>query len=450
MERPLFVYDAGPGEEDGALRRLAERLPEMPKGSLLFLSGFLLDRLPEELTEAIAERAASGELELLGGGLYSPYLPLLPERDASWQLADMADRLEELFGVEVQGAFLADGAFDLTRVESLAEEGYTYALLPQEALAEPAYAGVEEAGVWLIPYRGETAYFAPRNPGAPFPAGWVRGADHPRVLPRQNPRGADLFAKMRWVSDKLEEAKRPPEEAYQRLYRGQWGRAYRGQDPKAYRFAWRELLAAENHCDPRKYAWLELYLEDMDADGFPEAILESHTLTLYLRPALGGALFAFDVREVELPLLAGRSLVPHLAERLDALDRGGWHRVPFEATKYRDRVHLAGRHRGFTLKATYRPRPKEQALELEWRIGRQDDGGYQGFFAVDLELAEEPRPLRQESAKQILELEQLALLFEAPRPFQLAVEGSRARLVFATEIAPGKTRRHRLEIRILR
>jgi len=421
----------------------------MERGSLLFLSGFLLDRLPEDLIEAIAERAASGAIELLGGGLYSPYLPLLPERDASWQLADMADRLEELFGVEVQGAYLADGAFDLTRVESLAEEGYTYALLPKAALAEPAHVGVEEAGIWLIPYEGGRARFEPRRPGAPFPAGWVEGAAHPRVLPRQNPQAADLFAKMRWVSDKLEEAKRPPEEAYQHLYRGQWGRAYRGRDAKAYRFAWRELLAAENHCDPRKYAWLELYLEDMDADGFPEAILESHTLTLYLRPAEGGALFAFDVREAELPLLGGRSLVPHLAERLEDLDQAGWHEVPFDATKYRDRVHLIGQHRGFSLKATYRPRPKEQAVELEWRIGREDEGGYQGYFAVDLHLGERPRPMEQSAARQVLELEGLALLFEAPRPFTLAVEGQRARLVFPTEIAPGKSRRHRLEIRVL-
>ena len=112
-------------------------------------------------------------------------------------------------------------------------------------------------------------------------------------------------------------------------------------------------------------------------------------------------------------------------------------------------MHLAARHRGFALKATYRPRPKEQALELEWRIGRQDDGGYQGYFAVDLELLEPPRPLEQEAAKQILELSGLALLFESPRPFGLSVQGRRARLVFATEIAPGKSRRHRLEIRVL-
>ncbi len=448
VERPLFVYDAGPFEAEAALSRLVRELPRMPAGSLLFLSGFVLDRLENALAEGIAERVEREELELLGGGLYSPYLPLLPERDAAWQLSDMADRLEERFGVEVRGAWLGD-AFDLTLIPILAEEGYTFALLPEAALAAPAYAALEEEGVWLFPYAKGRVRTGPKDPRAPFPAGFFPGGGHPRLLPRKRPEAADLFAKMRWVSDKLEEAKRPPEEAYQRLYRGQWGPAYRGE-PKAVAYAWRELLAAENRCDPRKYAWLELYLEDMDADGFAEAILESHTLNLYLRPAEGGALFAFDVRELELPLLGGRSMVPRIAVDPEALG-DGWHELRFEATKYRDRVHLAASHRGFALKATYRPRPKEEALELEWRIGREDGGAFSGYFALNLALKDPPAPLPEGPAEQYrLALGALSLVLESPRPFSLERRGEDLLLVFPTEIPPGKTRRHRLLLRVER
>ena len=449
VKRPLFVYDAGPKEASAERERLRAELARLPAGSLLYLSGFLLDELDEALKEAIAERVGRGELELLGGGLYSPYLPLLPKRDMLWQLADMADRLEEAFGYEAEGAYLAGGAFDLTLIEALAEEDYAFALLPKEALPQPAYAALEERGVWLLPYAGGEVAFEPRNPRAPYPAGYLAEGGHPRLLPRRSERAADLFAKMRWVSDKLEEAARPPEAAYERLFRGQWGPAYRGEDEEVFLFAWQELLAAENLCDPRKYGWLELYLEDMDADGFPEAVFESHTLNLYLRPAEGGALFGLDARAADRPLLRRRSLVPRVAPDREGLAEG-WHQARFEATRYRDRLHLAGRHAGFALKTTYRPRPKEEAIELEWRISRADGSAFRGLFAVDLWLwgLTPPEPATAEAHR--LTLPGLTLELSSPRPFELLPQEGGLLLVFPTEIAAGQSRRHRLLIELKR
>ncbi len=446
--RPLLVYDAGPGEAEAAARRVGRELPAWPEGAWVYLSGFLIEALDEPAAEAIAERAAGGRLELLGGGLYSPYLPLLPERDAAWQLSDMADLLEERFGVEVQGAFLPDGAFDLTLVPTLAEEGYTYALLPQAALAEPAYAGLEDRGVWLLPYRPEGDGYrvieGPRRPRAPFPAAYVRGAAHPRLLPRQNPAAADLFAKMRWVSDKLEEAHRPPEAAYQRLYRGQWGPAYRGRDPAAWAYAWRQLLAAENLCDPRKYAWLEIELYDMDADGFAEVVVESHTLNLYLRPAEGGRLFALDVREGERPLLGGRSLGARWQrEGGGAFDFGA---LPFEASKYRDRIHLYAEADGYALKTTLRLRPKAPGLDLEWRLGLGRSRPEAGTFWVEFALAAEAPDAEGEDAT--LALPELGLTLAAPRPFRYHRRGRALAIGFPAQLAPGAGRRFRLRLSV--
>ena len=355
-----------------------------------------------------------------------------------WQLADMADRLEEAFGYEAEGAYLAGGAFDLTLIEALVEEDYTYALLPKEALSRPAYAALEEQGVWLIPYAEGEATFEPKDPRAPYPAGYIAGGGHPRLLARKSERAADLFAKMRWVSDKLDEAKRPPEAAYERLFRGQWGPAYRGEDEEAFLYAWQELLAAENLCDPRKYGWLEVYLDDMDADGFPEAILESHTLNLYLRPAEGGALFAFDVRSDGVPLLKERSLRVHLGPSREELTP--WHEVRFDASRYRDRVHLYAEKDGLSIKTTYRPTPKEEAVEVEWRLVAE--AGFKGVFALDfpgLPPAEEATALEQDFGP-------LTLLVSSSRPFS----SGGGFIYFELELPPERSRRVRLKFQVKR
>jgi len=443
--RPLYVFDLGPGAEPAALAPLEAPLPE---GALLYLSGFALETLPETLAEALAEQAAAGRIELLGGGLFSPYLPLLPERDAAWQLADMADLIEEKLGVEVEGAYLPDGAFDLTLIPVLAGEGYTYAVLPEEAVQAPAYAALEDTGIWLIPFREEAnarwIIDAPRRPGAIYPAAYIRGASQPRLLPRMNPAAADLFAKMRWVSDKLEEAHRPPEAAYQRLYRGQWGPAYRGEDPAAWTYAWRELLAAENLCDPRKYAWLEIAIEDMDADGFPEVIAESHTLNLYLRPAEGGRLFALDHREGERPLLSGRSLGASWRPVTGSgIDFSG---LAFEASKYRDRVHLYTEADGYALKTTLRLAPKEPGLDLEWRLRLERGAPESGEFRVDFHLF--AKGSSREGENTTLSLPELGLTLSSSRPFRFRQQGGQLSIGFPAQIAPGHSRRFRLHLTV--
>ncbi len=249
---------------------------------------------------------------------------------------------------------------------------------------------------------------------------------------------------MRWVSDKLEEAHRPPEAAYQRLYRGQWGPAYRGQDPAAWSFAWRELLAAENLCDPRKYAWLEIAIEDMDGDGFPEVIAESHTLNLYLRPAEGGRLFALDLREGERPLLAGRSLGaswrPVSGSAIDFSNLG------FEASKYRDRIHLYAEADGYALKTTLRLAPKEPGLDLEWRLSRGRGAPEPGEFWVEFHLSATGPSREGEAAT--LPFPDLGLALSAPRPFRYRQHGGRLEIGFPAQIAPGHSRRFRLHLAV--
>lgn len=490
MPAYAFVFSPAPWEAAATLTRVSalfDHLEARGGFGLAYFNGFLLDHMSEDarLLEAGANLVASGRLELLGGGLYSPYLPLLPERDAAWQLSDMAERLEDLFGAEVRGAYLDDGAWKRELSQVLAAEGYRFALLPKAAFArpEPVFSGVllvpwaplgQAAPVVCIPGHEKSAEFfkalgqakagpfeLPGPQTVPIPPVYLEASPEPcpdpRNLPRHDPAAADLFAKMLWVSEKLDEAKRPPESAYRHLYRGQWGPAYREGAARGQRWAWKELLKAENLCDPRKYAWLEIHLEDADEDGLSEVMIESHTLNVYLRPATGGILFALDVRALDLPLLKGRSLHTRFTrdpERIGEAERALLDDLPFEASKYRDRVHLsaAGVLGGVRveLKKTLRIHPKEEALAIEWRVTNLDQKPLEGLLVSDLAVASDALPLTRTQGTALPVQPGLGLRLESNRDFYLWSGADEIRFGFELALPPGKSRRVQLLVQVER
>src|SRR5688572_29593026 len=86
------------------LKTLAE-FPAVRIG--LHTSGCLLEWLeghrPEYL-ELVRELIAAGQVEVLGGGMYEPILPVLPARDALRQLERMNKYVEKHFGSRPLGA----------------------------------------------------------------------------------------------------------------------------------------------------------------------------------------------------------------------------------------------------------------------------------------------------------------------------------------------------------
>ena len=385
---------------------ILEAIERTPQARLLLhYSGSLLDWLEvhhPEFLERVAQLAAQNRVEVLGGALYEAVLPLLPERDVEGQLEDMAERVEEVFGVEALGAWLPERVWEPCLARALTEAGYRYTLLdeltftaaglkpqtctppvitgydahllraypitqalsnalcgpdpfpelPPEGLwvaAIPAESvrctqrlertlreALENGHAWVLlretlhapatraylpaaapleverqalPPEAQARWLRCRELLGDAATGVMRGAPFHNFLSRY-PQALDLWAKMRYVSEKVEETKRPPEEAYRALYRAQtadafWPAASGGvYHPEVRTAAWRALIEAENACEPRKYAWLEIEQEDIDQDGEAEIIAESHTLNLYFRPREGGSLFALDVREVTWPLLA--------------------------------------------------------------------------------------------------------------------------------------------------
>ena len=88
---------------------------------------------------------ASGQVEVLGGGLYEPILVALPVRDRVGQLVGMADEVERLFAGRPHGAWLAERVWEPSLPADLADSGYAWTVLDDNHLRSAA---VREQDMW--------------------------------------------------------------------------------------------------------------------------------------------------------------------------------------------------------------------------------------------------------------------------------------------------------------
>ena len=142
----------------------------------LHYTGPLIEWLERErpaFLERLAALAASGQVELLGGGWYEPVLIALPEPDRLGQLRRMADELERRFGRRPAGAWLAERVWEPDLPTALVDAGYAWTVLddahiraaavPEEAIWEPrstedqgrrlTILGTEQGLRYRIPFR---------------------------------------------------------------------------------------------------------------------------------------------------------------------------------------------------------------------------------------------------------------------------------------------------------
>jgi alpha-amylase len=98
----------------------------------LHTSGSLLDwlerRHPEYL-DLLAELAERGQVEILGGALYEPILPMIPRRDRRGQIARMSQRLERRFGTRPLGMWLTERVWEQQLASDLAASGIEHIVL---------------------------------------------------------------------------------------------------------------------------------------------------------------------------------------------------------------------------------------------------------------------------------------------------------------------------------
>ncbi len=137
-------------------------------------SGFLLQWLAAKQPGVFAllkDLAVSGQVEVLGGGMYEPVLALLPERDRQGQLKELSDTVGRYFGRRPRGIWLAERVWEPDVTATLAAAGVEYlplddyhflrAGLPPEELDGVYLTEVNGAAVRLFPGSEQLRYLVP-------------------------------------------------------------------------------------------------------------------------------------------------------------------------------------------------------------------------------------------------------------------------------------------------
>ncbi len=130
----------------------------------LHYSGFLLRWIAEnrpEVFSLLKDLVSRGQVEILGGGMYEPVMPLIPERDRRGQIRDLADTVGRYFGKRPRGMWLAERVWEPELSASLAAAGVEYLPLDDFHFLRAGISGEELDGVYLTEANGATVRLFP-------------------------------------------------------------------------------------------------------------------------------------------------------------------------------------------------------------------------------------------------------------------------------------------------
>lgn len=118
---------------DRCYRPFLDLLERHPRVRLtLHYTGPLLEWFEKEepgFLDRLAKLVVSNQVEMLGGGFYEPILSVIPDRDATGQVALLSQRLHDRLGAVPRGLWLAERAWDGELPKKLAPMGLRYTIL---------------------------------------------------------------------------------------------------------------------------------------------------------------------------------------------------------------------------------------------------------------------------------------------------------------------------------
>jgi alpha-amylase len=123
----------------------------------LHYSGYLLNWLAEgkdEFMTLLSKVIERGQVEILGGGMYEPVLPLLPERDRAGQIEKMAENLRRLFGKRPRGIWLAERVWEPELAMTLRRARVEYLPLDDYHFVKAGLKREELNGYFINEYNG--------------------------------------------------------------------------------------------------------------------------------------------------------------------------------------------------------------------------------------------------------------------------------------------------------
>ncbi len=114
---------------------------------------WLQQRLPEYL-DRLRSLVELGRVELLGGGIGEPVLPMLPERDRQSQLRAMSSTLQAKFLATIRGVWLAEQVWAPSLAASLVDAGLEYTVLDASLFHRSGLEGDALGGHYLVEEQG--------------------------------------------------------------------------------------------------------------------------------------------------------------------------------------------------------------------------------------------------------------------------------------------------------
>jgi len=91
----------------------------------------------------LEEMVGRKQVEILGGGYYSPFFPLLPPADRVGQIELLTTQVRKNFGRRPRGCWLESSAWEPSMISSLTSCGMEYVLLDRMMIASSGFPGVD-------------------------------------------------------------------------------------------------------------------------------------------------------------------------------------------------------------------------------------------------------------------------------------------------------------------
>jgi alpha-amylase len=132
----------------------------------MHFSGILYDWFEKhqpDYLETLRGLAASGQIELVGGGYYEPILAVLPKSDQAGQVAKMQDYLKARFGFFPKGVWLAERVWEPQLAGALSEAGAAYTVLDDIHFFSSGLAEKDLTGYFTTEFEGRTLSVFPIN-----------------------------------------------------------------------------------------------------------------------------------------------------------------------------------------------------------------------------------------------------------------------------------------------
>jgi alpha-amylase len=132
----------------------------------LHYSGCLLRWLEQnasEVTDRLRQLVASGQVELLTGGMEEPILASIPETDRLAQIGRLSQLLRSNYGTEPRGLWLTERVWEPELARTLARAGIEYTVIDDTNLLAVGIQADQLGGSWTTEYNGDAVRLVPAS-----------------------------------------------------------------------------------------------------------------------------------------------------------------------------------------------------------------------------------------------------------------------------------------------